>query len=310
MNNKLKVILNPYAGRWNALKRKDEVESVLIQAGLNYDLSITEYPKHGTELAAAAVRDGYQTIVSAGGDGSIHEVVNGILQEANPTQKTPKFGIIPLGTANDLAVNLNLPLDLSSTARVIAQNNENLMDLGHVTYYADGVKQTQYFHNNSAIGLEPTITFIQEKIQIIKGTPRYLISALAGIMRNPQWSMQLEWEGGNYSGPVTLVTVGNHPLTGGIFYMTPNANGFDGNLTFVYGAIPTRRKILAVLPKTMKTGSASYVNRKDIHEIHSPWLKIRSDQPTPLHTDGEIQSESVNEIEYQIIPKILPVLME
>ena len=310
MENKIKVILNPYAGRWKALKKKDEAEDALKKAGLKYDLSVTEFPRHGTELAAQAVRDGYQIIISAGGDGSIHEVVNGILQEANASKHYPKFGILPLGTANDLAVNLNLPLDLPSAARIIEANNATWMDLGHVTYLVEGEKHTQYFDNNSAIGLEPTITLIQQKIQIIKGTPRYVISALAGIMRNPQWTMNLEWEGGNYNGPVTLVSVGNHPLTGGVFFMTPNANGFDGNLTFVYGSIPTRWKILTVLPKTMQTGSESYVNRPDIHEINSPWIKIRTNQPTPLHTDGEIQSESVYEMEYKIVPKALAVLMK
>ena len=309
MKKRIKVILNPYAGRWNALKRKNEAENALQQAGLNYDLSVTEYPRHGYDLAIQAVQAGYEVIISAGGDGSIHEVVNGMLESNQAGRPIPRLGILPMGTANDLAVNLKLPLDLPSIAKIIAANNASLMDLGQVSFYENGVKKTQYFDNNSAIGLEPTITYIQEKIQIIKGTPRYIISALAGILRNPQWTMQLEWDGGNYQGPVTLVTVGNHPLTGGVFYMTPHASGFDGKLTFVFGSIPTRRRILVVFPETMKTGAGSYVNREGIHEIHSPWLRIKTDQPTPLHTDGEIQANSVNEIEYSVVPEAIPVLM-
>jgi len=309
MSKKLKVILNPYAGRWNALKRKKDLERALHDAGIVYDLSITEHPRHGTDLAAKAVVDGFDTIVSAGGDGSIHEVVNGILSESSPQAKLPNFGILPLGTANDLASNLNLPADLPSAAKILAQNSSRLMDLGRVSYVVDGKKKHEYFGNNSAIGLEPTITLIQEKIQLIKGPPRYIISALIGIMRNPQWTMKIEWESGNYYGPATLVTVGNHPLTGGSFYMTPNANGFDGELTFVFGAIPTRRKILSVFPETMKNGAGNYVERDEINEINSPWIKITTDQPTPLHTDGEIQSTAVHEIEYKIVPKVLPVLL-
>jgi diacylglycerol kinase (ATP) len=309
MNGKIKVILNPYSNRWNALKRKGELESALKQAGLEYDLQITEFPRHGTELAKRAASDGYRTIISAGGDGSFHEVVNGIMQASSDEYELPNFGIMPLGTANDLAVNLKLPLDLLAAAKIIAQNSFTWMDLGRVTYHVDGTERTVFFGNNSAIGLEPTITLIQQQIKFIKGTPRYIVSALAGIMRNPQWTMHIKWDGGEYHGKATLVTIGNHPLTGGVFYMTPHADGFDGLLTFVFGAISSRRRILKIFPDTMKIGPGSYVERPEISEIHSPWVKIVTDQPTPLHTDGEIQSKSIHEMEYHIMPKALPVLI-
>jgi diacylglycerol kinase family enzyme len=121
--------------------------------------------------------------------------------------------------------------------------------------------------------------------------------------------MQIEWEGGEFHGMANLVTVGNNPLTGGLFYMTPHADPYDGLLTFVYGSIPTRMKILGILPKTMKSGQGSYVEHPSIHEIHSPWVRIHSETPTPLHADGEIQSETVSDLEYRVIPACLPVLM-
>lgn len=121
--------------------------------------------------------------------------------------------------------------------------------------------------------------------------------------------MSLEWEGGQYKGPVTLVTVGNSPRTGGIFYMTPHADPFDGLLTFVYGFMPTRRKILSLLPKTTNPGEGSDVEHPDIHEISSPWLKVSSVQPTPAHADGVIFSENIHDLEYRVIPRSLPILM-
>jgi len=121
--------------------------------------------------------------------------------------------------------------------------------------------------------------------------------------------MHLSWDGGEYAGPVTVVTVGISPLTGGVFYMTPHADPFDGKLTFVHGSMPTRFKILRLLPKTMKPGAGSYVEHPDIHEIHTTWLKIHSDQPSPLHADGEIQSQVARDIEYTILPGYLPFLM-
>jgi diacylglycerol kinase (ATP) len=310
---KIKVIHNPYANRWNAQKRLPEIHAALQAVGLTYDFESTQGPGHAIELASQAVHQGYEAILAAGGDGTISEVVNGICQagQPSPTKKVSTlFGILPLGTANDLVVNLGLPTDLQTTAAFLRAAKTREIDLGTVTYKKDGVFQSiRYFDNNSAIGLEPSVTLVQQRITWLNGTLRYLLAALLAISRNPQWSVHLEWESGQYSGPCTLVTVGNTPVTGGLFYMTPHANPSDGKLTFVYAYMNGRLAILQLLPKTMKPGEGSYVEHPAVHEIHTPWLRIHVEQPTPLHADGEIQSETAQEIEYRILPGVLPVIV-
>jgi len=299
-----KVILNPYAGRWKALKRLAEVETVLQEAHIEYELTITDSPGHGTSLAFQSVIKGFNPIISAGGDGSISEVVNGMMMaiKDNSEIQMPSLGILPLGSANDLVINLELPTDLKEAAKVIAAGNVHLLDLGLVN--------ERFFDNNSAVGLEPTITLIQQDIKHLHGVLRYLLATLIGISQNPQWTMHLEWDGGEYNGPLTLVTVGNNPLTGGLFFMTPHADPFDGLLTFVYGYMPTRFEILRLLPRTMKRGKGSYIENPNIHEIHTTWLRIRSETPTPLHADGEIQSKATQVVEYKAIPGRLPLLVK
>ena len=153
--SKAKVILNPYAGRWLALQRKPEVEAALRSADIDYELVQTERPGHGIQLTAQAVREGFSPIISAGGDGSISEVVNGLIEAAGD-EVPPPLGIMPLGTANDFVVNLNLPTDLFVAAQVIATGKPKNVDLCQVNGH--------YFDNNSAIGLEPFITLIQERM--------------------------------------------------------------------------------------------------------------------------------------------------
>jgi diacylglycerol kinase family enzyme len=142
----------------------------------------------------------------------------------------------------------------------------------------------------------------------VRGIVRYLLATLIGVMRNPHWTITLEWEDGEYQGPASLVTVGNNPLTGGLFYMTPHATPFDGLLTFTYGYLASRLQILAVLPKTMKPAAGSYVEHPAIREYNTTWLRIHADPSTPLHTDGEIQSESVTDLDYRIHPQYFPIL--
>lgn len=307
-----KVILNPYAGRWKALRLRETLEGELKNAGVDYDLVLTEAPRQGTELAYQATLAGYSPIISAGGDGSISEVVNGIVQ-ASQMQGTPPppVGLLPMGTANDLMVNLKLPLDLKQAIQVIASGSVRKIDLGKVTAWdADSnSSQVRYFDNNSAIGLEPSVTLIQQQIKWLHGTLRYLLATLIAIIRNPQWKMHLQWENGEYHGPSTLVTAGNNPLTGGLFYMAPHADPFDGMLSFVFGSMPTRRKIFQLLPRTMKPGEGNYVEHPDIHEVNANWLSITTEQPTPVHADGEIVYERTRRIEYQVLADYLPILM-
>ncbi len=294
------VIHNPYANRWNSSKRRSEIEAALQAAGIDFTLETTNGPREATRLAARAAQEGYRLIIAAGGDGTIGEVINGIAQGAGEGD-WPSFGILPTGTANDLVHNLGLPLDLNAMARIIAAGHTRLMDVCRVN--------DLYFANNAAVGLEPTITVIQQQITWIKGVPRYLIATLRGVMRNPQFEMHIEWEEGSYEGPVTLVTVGNHRVTGGLFYMAPHADGFDGKLTFVFGYVPTRRRILQILPKTMKPDKGSYVEEPEIKEIHTRWLRVHTAPPTPAHADGEIYTEAGTDFEFEVIPARLPVLM-
>jgi diacylglycerol kinase (ATP) len=296
-----KVILNPYAGRWKAKEHKSDVISALNEFGIEFELIETSSPGDGINLAHDAVLAGFNPIIVAGGDGSISEVVNGMMLASNKGGKLPPLGIMPLGSANDLVVNLGLPVELTAAAQVISTRLVKKIDLGIVN--------SRYFDNNSALGLEPTITLIQQRIKRIHGVLRYLIATIMGVMQKPVWQAEIKWDEGEYTGPITLITVGNNPLTGGMFYVTPHADPFDGLLTFVYGYMPTRLKILRMLPKLMKSGKGNYVEHPDIHEVHTKWIKIKANPPTPLHADGEIQSDGIADIEYKIVPKCLPILL-
>jgi len=300
-----KVILNPYANRWNAQKRMPEVRASLDQFNIKYDLTTTEGQDHGLQLARQAVKDGYSPIIAAGGDGSISEVVNGIMLAKDdlniPEKQLPPLGILPLGSANDLVKNIKLPIDLEEATRVITKGNVKFLDLGMVN--------GRYFDNNSAIGLEPFITLIQQSIKYPHGTLRYLLATILGVMKQPEWDAIIEWDDGRYEGKVTLVTIGNNPLTGGLFYMTPHADPFDGLLTFVYGYMPTKMNIFTLLPHTMKPAEGSYVENPNIHEINTKRLRIHTINSTPMHADGEIQNREGHDFEYQIIPSAIPILL-
>ncbi len=297
-----KVILNPYSNRWNAKARWPQAEAALQAAGVDFSLAVSEYSHHVVALAEQAAREGFSPLIAAGGDGTIGEVVNGMARAAksNETDLGP-LGVIPLGTANDLVCNLGLPLDLEAAARVIASGQTRQLDVCRVNGLC--------FVNNSAIGLEPYVTLVQQRITWISGILRYLVAAVRAIMAYPKWMAKIEWDGGQYEGPLSLLTVGNSPRTGGVFYMTPHADPYDGKLAFVYGFGRSRGRLFALLPSAMKPGAGNYVEAPEIHEETATRIKVHLETPTPAHVDGEIFSESIQDLEYGIQPGRLKVLM-
>ena len=297
-----KVILNPYSNRWNSQARWPEAEAALKAAGVDFELGISERKGHITELVEQAVHAGYSPLIIAGGDGSIGDAVNGLARAAG-SKDVPlgPLGIMPLGSANDLVDNLGIPKDLTAAAKVIAAGKIDLIDLGKCN--------DRYFANNSAAGLEPYVTTKQEKIHWIKGVPRYLVAAIQGIMDKPEWKVKVEWDDGSFEGPLSLISIGNGPRTGGIFFMSPHADPRDGKLTFAYGYRSTRLGLFQALPRAMKPGAGSFVEMDGMYEIHSTRLSIELDHPSPVHTDGELFPEYLRSLKYEIFPKRLQILL-
>jgi len=296
-----KIILNPYANRWTALKQRPEAEEALKAAGVDYDFVVSEHPGHGIELAETAVREKYDPIIAAGGDSTFNEVINGIVKASEGSKSETRFGILPLGTANDLADNVGISKDLKKAAEIIAAGNTRPIDVCQVN--------DRCFINNSGIGLETTVTVIQMGMKRVQGIFRYLLATLVAIKRNPNWIMDIEWDGGEYHGPVKLISVGNNPRTGGIFYTVPNADPFDGKLSFVYGFVKTRGEILRLLPRIMQPGDGNYTNHPDVIEEHCTWIKIHTEPATPAHTDGEVFDFAIQDLEYKILPGWVPFLL-
>lgn len=291
-----KIIVNPYAGRWQARDRIPELEATLAHADIPYHLAVSQKPDGGIALAYAAALEGFSPIVAVGGDGTCGQVVNGLLQAAGEHTSLP-MGIIPLGTANDLAFSLGISTDMKRAVEVIAQGQSTLIDVGRVN--------GRYFANNSAVGLEPTITLENARLVGIKGTVRYLIATLICIARRPVWQMKLTWDSGEYDGGVILVSVGNGRRTGGLFFMTPKAQLDDGKLDFVFGPNMSRLALLRLLPQTLK---GTHIQRPQVRYHQATQLQIYSRPGTPIHADGEVFALDTHEIQYKIIPRKLPVL--
>jgi diacylglycerol kinase (ATP) len=301
------VILNPYSARWKARERWPEAEAALREAGIDFDMVETTGPEDGVHQAAKAAREGYSPVIAAGGDGTFGEVANG-LYRVRPEGVLGPMGIMPLGTANDLPVNLGMSLDLRQAARVIAAGKTRRIDLGKASLFSNatsGQTNEWVFDNNSAVGLEPVVTLYNTRMVKLKGVIRYLVAALRAINEGPAWSARLVWDDGEYQGPISLVSVGNCAITGGLFRMAPAADPADGRLTFVHAYAKSRLKMLALLPRTI---SGSFVDDPVVHQHHTRRLEIELDPVSPIQIDGELRSETLTRVVYEVLPDRLEIL--
>ena len=297
-----KVILNPYSNRWISQARWPETQAALKAAGVEFESVISDRRGGVTDLAEEAARAGFSPIIVSGGDGTIGDAVNGLARAARSgDEPIGPLGIMPTGSANDLVVNLGIPTDLNEAAKVIKAGKTRAIDLGKLN--------DRFFANNSAAGLEPYVTTKHEKIHNIKGIARYLLAAVQAIMDKPEWRGEVKWDGGEYNGPLTLVSIGNGPRTGGLFFMAPHALLDDGKLTFAYGYRKTRLGMFIALPRAMKPGKGSYVEMDGMYEVECTRLTIHLDHPSPAHTDGELFPQFIQDFEYSIQPGRLKMIV-
>lgn len=294
----VKIIFNPYAGRWRAKKKLTPLKAELHRQGIAFELSVTRGPQHALELAYQAVEVGFKTIVAAGGDSTINETVNGFLLAAADLAVTrPTLGIIPLGTANDLADMLHLPRSLNEACARLKAGLVRQIDVCQVN--------ERFFLNNSAIGLEALASQIGLQIQYVKGSLRYAVAGLQAISQRPTWQAYLQWPEGSYRGPLALVSVGNSPRTGGFFWFTPHAQLDDGRFDFVFTPTLSRGKLLRLLPRVL---NGSHIQYKTVVYLQTTALNIHVD-PTPCQVDGDLLDAEATLLKYRVWPKYLNVII-
>ncbi|MEI6797176.1 MAG: diacylglycerol kinase family protein [Methanomassiliicoccales archaeon] len=297
------VILNPMAHQGKAEKNWPRAEQALLREGVDFILRRTERPGHGIELGYQAAKEGFSPIIAAGGDGTVNEVVNGLMRAKSEGIEVP-LGVIPLGTANDLTEGLGHHVDIETSASIIKNGLESVIDI----CCARSKGESRFFIINSSIGIVSIAAIGQANAYIFKGMTGYQIAALSTLIEHPSWDMKLEWEGGSCQENLCLVTLGKTPNDAG-FYLTPSADLFDGMITFVYARQASRSRLIKIFQMAKKApGPDNWINAEEVEEKQSPWLKVSANHDISFHVDGELFTRTMKEVEYVVLPKALRVI--
>jgi YegS/Rv2252/BmrU family lipid kinase len=285
------AIVNPTAGRGAAAKQWPAVRAVLAEHGARVQLAPTRGRGHALELAEEAARAGWPVIVAVGGDGTVHEVVNGLLRASAGGEAGAALGIVPVGSGNDFALLAGLPRDPAQAARRIASGEERRVDVGRVG--------DRWFTNGVGVGLDARVAVEANRSRRLRGMGIYLW-ALAKVLRGFRPPvMRVEIDGEVIERPLTLVTVGNGGRHGGGFWICPDAKIDDGLLDVCACDGLSRLRILRFLPKVMR---GTHVGESCVQMRTARRVRIASESPVAVHADGEILAEDARELEIEIEP--------
>ena len=274
------LFLNPAAGRGRAAAKKDAIVQIFKDEGVALSpVASTDVGDLERRVREHAGANGGPIIV-AGGDGSLHEAANGILQAGSDSP----LGLVPIGTGNDFAKACNISLEWETAARQLAKR---IADNAPTRRIDAGRMNDRYFANGVGIGFDAKVNRIARKYRWPIGDLVYLFAVLEGLwdgVITP--SVTLRFNDEEYVGRITLANISNGPWVGGMFYIAPMAENDDSALDLVVAYPVSRPRILALLPKLIR---GTHIDQPEVACSPVESVEIIAEEPIPCHLDGEVQ---------------------
>jgi len=304
MTAKVKLILNPIANLGRARTAATELEQIVSVIG-GADWITSLHPNHASELARQAATEGYDTVVAMGGDGTMHEVLNGLMQV--PEARRPKLGMVPLGSGNDFAYACGISAKPEEAIRQALTGAPRVVDIGY--FQAENGKK-EYWANAIGIGFDTIVTLHSRKVPFVQGFAVYLIAVLQTILFDYKpfhLSMKVDDVPSNHD--YLMLVLMNGKREGGGFHVTPDSRPDDGHLDYLAINRISRLKMLRILPEVM---SGTQARMKDCTLGTFKTFDLVSRQPLFIHLDGEIFStpgtEPVTTLSAGIMPAAIQVV--
>ncbi len=287
------VIFNPRAGRQRAARRLEELRR---RWGQHADFRPTTRPGEGEVLAERAAREGFRIVAAAGGDGTVHEVANGLLRAAQPEVR---FAVVPIGSANDYAHSLEVEANGHPSA-------VRAVDVGVVR---DASGRERYFVCCLGLGLNGAVTLESRRIKRLQGLALYGLATLRALWyryATPRMTFRID-DQGPWEAPTLMFSVLLGRREGG-FVMAPQARLDDGLFDYLHAGALSRWEVLRFLPQVALSGPPT--NHPKVRLGRCARVTLRSEAPLTVHIDGEFfarPEDDIRELDIRLLPRLLQV---
>ncbi len=304
MHHETLCIFNPIANLGRAWPVASSLRRVADELG-GADWSGTVYPGHASEIAEGSCSQGYKTVVAVGGDGTIHEVINGLM--AIPAEKRPRLGIVPVGSGNDFACTMNITRNSDEALRKVFSGTPQLIDVGSVQ---DESGRKEYWMNTLGMGFDSAVNFHSREVPIFQGFMIYFLAVFRTMIENYRpFKISYTIDGQAFQKETLMFTVTNGKREGGGFLLSPDALQNDGLLNYTIVDVISRLQMFAAIPHFL---NGTHSTLKYVETGTFKIITLKSDQPLWIHADGEIFagfSSHVKELTLEVIPNAIQLIL-
>jgi YegS/Rv2252/BmrU family lipid kinase len=306
VNDRLFCVINPTAAGGRAGRLWPNIQKYLRKLGLSFEAGLTTAPREATRLAREATEAGFGTVVAVGGDGTINEVVNGLIAPGQE-RAVARLGIITTGRGSDLARTVGIPSDYEAACERLADPRTMPMDLGLAEYTVDDERQQRFFVNVAGIGFDAEVARrANRSFRSMGGTIPYLSALVTTLFRwrNRPAQILLD-ERPAIETKVYLVAVGNGQFFGGGMRVAPDADPNDGLFDVVVVHDIGKIEFLRTVPRVYEGTHVTH-RAVAIHRAHRVEVRCES-YPLLSQLDGE--EGGVAPLVFQVVPGALDVLV-
>ena len=297
----LALICNVRAGRGGVGKTLPEVEDELRARGLEYTVHRTQGPGHAGEIARDFLANGNRFVAAMGGDGTVHEVVNGMLADDKPVNPEAVLGVVGAGTGCDFIKTFGIPAAPRAAVRHLAGDGSFPIDIGKVTYTQDGQTVTRYFPNIAEVGLGAAVVARAAKLPRWFGPTVYLVAFWLTMRKHKPANVTVDLVDRIYEGRMNNLVVANCQFFGGGMRIAPKAAPTDGLLD-VQIEHARKKDAIAMMPKVFK---GQHLPHPDILEAKRVRCTIASDRPLPIEADGEVLGTTP--ASFEVLPEVIRI---
>jgi YegS/Rv2252/BmrU family lipid kinase len=303
--NEWLAIVNPNAGNGKGEKEWDSIAGLLKKERITFTVSFTKSKGHAAELAQEAARVGCRNFITIGGDGTLNEVMNGVLNESSCNPAEVSLALIPVGTGNDWGRMFGIPLGYEKAVAIIGEGKKMLHDIGTVTYFNGDEQKRRYFINIAGLGFESVVVkrTNYQKDRGHSGKAIYFYNLLMSLLSYKNTPAEIVVDGVVKSASVFSINVGNGRYCGGGMRQTPDAVPDDGllDVTVINGI--GKIEIIRNL-KILYNGKILSHPKIDGYKCKN--LKVSSGSLLWAEADGE--SLGHTPAEFSIIPSCINII--
>ncbi|WP_282071880.1 diacylglycerol/lipid kinase family protein [Polaribacter atrinae] len=290
------IIANPISGNRNFSKQWKEIQQLLNNKKIDFSFAFTKFSKHEIELVDTAIQQGFRNIISIGGDGTLHNVVNGIMMQRYAKTSDITIAVIPQGTGNDWIKSYNIPNNVEKAIEIISKKNIILQDIGVLEHE----NKTTFFNNVAGLGYDG---YIVNKLKTLKrfGSLAYILSGIAGLFFYKKTVFKIIFNDKVLETNCLMTVFGICKFSGGGMQFTKNVNSTDGLLDIT---IAKNLTIFDLIFNLRKLYSGKIVDHKKIETYKTKEIRVVPQTEKPfIQADGELIG--TGEVQVKIIEKAI-----